>query len=260
MRENKIRTTLANGGTVFNGWLGVPSSVSAEAMARQDWDSLTIDLQHGLIDYSSAVTMLQAISQTETTPLARAPWNEPVLIQKLLDAGAYGVICPMVNSREDAERFVGACRYAPDGYRSVGPIRAAMYAGADYVKEANHTILALAMIETADAVENVDEILETPGLDGIYVGPSDLSVSYGHDAGFDPNYPKVIEAIEHVAKRTAAHGLIPGIHVGSVRYGLQMQEFGYRFITLLSELRLMQQASAWALSALRAGESRADAP
>lgn len=260
MRENKIRTIWAEGGTVFNGWLATPSSVTAEVMARQAWDSVTIDLQHGLVDYPAAVTMLQAISQTETVPLARAPWNEPVMIQKLLDAGAYGIICPMINSREEAERFIGACRYHPDGYRSVGPIRAAMYAGADYIPNANKTVLALAMIETAQAVERLDEILTTPGLDGIFVGPSDLSVSLGEAAGFDPEFPVVMEAIERIAERCKHHGIPAGIHTGSVAYALKMQALGYCFITLLSELRLIQWAASNAIAAFRVGETRVDAP
>jgi 4-hydroxy-2-oxoheptanedioate aldolase len=260
MRENKVRQIWAEGGTVWNGWLAVPSSVTAEVMARQDWDSLTLDLQHGLVDYPAAVTMLQAISQTETVPLARAPWNEPVLIQKLLDAGAYGIICPMVNTREEAERFVGACRYAPEGYRSVGPVRAVLYAGADYIPNANRTVLAMAMIETRQAVGNLDEILATPGLDGIYVGPSDLSVSFGYAAGFDPEFPEVRTAIEKIVRRCEAHGKAPGIHTGSVRFALEMKSLGYRFITLLNELRLLQWSTSRALAALRSGETRADAP
>ena len=260
MRENRLRSIWDEGGTVFNGWLAVPSSVTAEVMARQGWDSLTIDLQHGLVDYPAALTMLQAISQTETVPLARVPWNEPALVQKLLDAGAYGIICPMINSREEAERFIGACRYAPDGYRSVGPIRAAMYAGADYIPNANKTVVAMAMIETVHGVENLDEILETPGLDAIFVGPSDLSVSYGHAAGFDPIFPPVMAAIETIAERCRAHGIPAGIHTGSIEYALRMQDLGYRFITLLSELRLIQWASAKAISAFRDGDARPDAP
>ncbi|MBT6205363.1 MAG: aldolase/citrate lyase family protein [Alphaproteobacteria bacterium] len=260
MRENKLREIWANGGTVFNGWLASPSSVAAEVMARQDWDSVTIDLQHGLIDYSDAVPMFQAISQTDTVPLARAPWNEPIMVQKLLDAGAYGIICPMINSREEAERFVGACRYAPDGYRSVGPIRAAMYAGADYIPNANRTVVAFAMIETKQAMANLDEILTTPGLDAIFVGPSDLSVSMGTAAGFDPEFPEVMAAIELVAERCKVHGVVAGIHTGSVEYALRMQELGYQFITLLSELRMIQWATANAIKAFRDGAPADNAP
>ena len=128
-------------------------------MAAQGWDSLTIDLQHGLIDYQVAVGMLQAISGGPTTPLVRIPWLDPAIIMKLLDAGAYGVICPMINSAEETERFVAACRYPPAGIRSFGPLRARLYAGSDYFKEANRTILAIAMIETHSALEHLDEIL-----------------------------------------------------------------------------------------------------
>jgi 4-hydroxy-2-oxoheptanedioate aldolase len=260
MIENRIRTIWAEGGTVFNGWIACPSSVNAEVMARQDWDSVCIDLQHGLIDYSDAVVMLQAITQTDTPPLARCPWNEPVMIQKLLDAGAMGIICPMINSREEAERFIGACRYHPDGYRSVGPIRAAMYAGSDYIVKANETVLAIAMIETEQAVDNLDEILTTPGLDGIFVGPSDLSVSLGHAAGFDPEFPKVMKAIKHIAARCKHHGIPAGIHTGSVAYAGKMQKAGYTFITILSDLRLIQWSAANTIKALRAGKPAKNAP
>ena len=260
MRENAIRRIWAEGGTVFNGWLASPGSVTAEVMARQGWDSVTLDLQHGLIGYSDAVPMLQAISQTAATPLARAPWNEPATIQKLLDAGADGIVCPMIESRAEAERFLGACRYPPQGYRSAGPIRAAMVHGPDYVANANREVLAFAMIETAKAVENLDDILATPGLDAVFVGPSDLSVSLGHSAGFDPEFPAVADAIRHIAARCRHHGIVPGIHAGSVAWALKMQALGYRFVTLLSELRLMQWASSNAIRALRAGAPAADAP
>jgi len=260
VRENTIRKIWAEGGTVFNGWLASPSSVAAEVMARQDWDSVTIDTQHGLVDYSDAVPMFQAISQTETMPLARAPWNEPVMVQKLLDAGAMGIICPMINSREECERFIGACRYAPVGYRSVGPIRAAMYAGADYVSKANASIIAFAMIETKEAMANLDDILSTPGLDAVFVGPSDLSVSMGTAAGFDPEFPEVMAAIEKVAERCQHHGVVAGIHTGSVAYALRMQKLGYRFITLLSELRMIQWATGNAIKAFRAGAPADNAP
>jgi 4-hydroxy-2-oxoheptanedioate aldolase len=179
LRENNLRSIWKRGGAVINGWLGIPSGVAAENMAQAGWDSLTVDLQHDLVDYQAAVSMFQAITTTPTVPMARVPWNEPGIIMKLLDAGSYGIICPMINTRAEAEAFVGACRYAPDGYRSFGPLRATWYAGADYVKGANSTVLAFAMIETTKALGNLDEIMSTPGLDGIYIGPSDLGLSMG---------------------------------------------------------------------------------
>ena len=260
MRENAIRRIWNDERTVFNGWLATPCAAAAEGMAQLGWDSLTLDLQHGLIDYPCAVHLLRAISTTSVVPLARVPWNEPGIIMKLLDAGAYGIICPMIDTGEQAKAFVGACRYAPDGYRSVGPLRAAIYAGADYVQHANHTVLALAMIETRRALGNLDAILSTPGLDGIYVGPSDLSVSMGCAAGFDPEFPEVIDAIEQIAEAADRHGIPAGIHVGSVGYGLRMMELGYRFITILSEYRLMTWAAGNAVTALRKGEPSPSAP
>jgi 4-hydroxy-2-oxoheptanedioate aldolase len=253
MRDNNIRKIWADGGTVLTGWLAIPSSLSAELMAKQGWDAICVDLQHGAIDYQTALTMLQAISTTDATPIARVPGNDAAMIGKLLDAGAYGIICPMVNSRAQAEAFVGACRYPPDGYRSVGPLRASLYGGADYVRYANATILTMAMIETAEAVENLDDILATPGLDGVYVGPSDLSVSMGESAGFDPVFPEVMKAIERIAAAATKRGVVPGIHVGSVAYGNRMRSLGYRFMAYLSDFRFLQNAVSRGLKAMRSG-------
>jgi len=157
MRENPLRRIWAEGRAAVNGWLAIPSSFSAETMAHQGWDSLTVDMQHGVVDYQTAVTMLAAISTTDVTPLVRVPWLDPGIIMKMLDAGAYGVICPMVNTVADAETLVGACRYPPAGRRSFGPIRALLYAGADYPKHANETVIAFAMIETQEALDNLDQ-------------------------------------------------------------------------------------------------------
>ena len=143
MRKNKLKELFKAGKPIINSWLSVPSSFSAEVMANQGWDSLTIDMQHGLIDYPNAVSMLQAISTTETTPMARVNWNEPGQIMKILDAGCYGVICPMVSNRKEAENFVQACQYPPKGYRSFGPIRASIYGGGDYAKHADKEILSI---------------------------------------------------------------------------------------------------------------------
>ena len=260
MRENKIRKIWGQGGTVINGWLAIPSSISAELMAQLGWDSICIDMQHGAIDYSDALPMLQAISTTDTTPLIRIPWFDPAIIGKSLDAGAYGIICPMVNNRAEAQAFVAACRYAPQGQRSVGPLRASLYAGADYVKHANSTIITMAMVESAEAVKNVEDILTTPGLDSIYVGPSDLAVSMGENAGFDPRYPKVFEAIKHVGAMAKKHKIAAGIHVGSVQYGMEMIAAGYSFVSYLSDFRMLQTIAAKGLAALRAGKPDPSVP
>ena len=181
MRKNKIKEMMKAGKPVINGWLQIPSTVSAEVMAHQGWDSLTIDMQHGLVDYTNALPMLQTISTTDVTPLARVNWNEPGQIMKILDAGCYGIICPMVSNKEETEKFVQACMYPPHGYRSFGPVRGLIYGGADYAKHSNDEMLKLAMIETKESLEKLDEIMSTPGLDGIYVGPADLSLAIGEE-------------------------------------------------------------------------------
>ncbi|MGH6954028.1 MAG: HpcH/HpaI aldolase family protein [Alphaproteobacteria bacterium] len=260
MRENRVRTIWKEGGAVVNGWLSIPNGMPAEFMAHQGWDSLTIDLQHGIVDYQAAVGMLQAISTTAVTPLVRVPWNEPGIIQKLLDAGAYGVICPMINSRAECEQFVGACRYPPRGYRSWGPLRGLVYGGPDYAKEANGTILALAMIETEQAIRNMDEIMSVPGLDGVYIGPSDLAISMGFPPGFDPTEPKLVDAFKTIVAAAKRHGIAAGIHVGSVGYALKMIKEGYRFVSLLSELRLMSWVAKNAVAAVKAGQATPGAP
>lgn len=252
MRKNNVRDIWLRNEQAYTGWLMIPSSVTAELIARQGWDSVTIDMQHGMIDYTDALPMLQAISVTDTTPFVRVPSLESGIIGKMLDAGAFGIICPMVNTREQCEHFVRSCRYAPLGHRSMGPVRATMYAGADYAAHANDSVIAMAMIETQEAVDNLDEILSTPGLDAIFVGPSDLSVSMGHTPGFDPRFPKVYEAIERIAEACKRHGVVAGIHTGSVEYTREMEALGYRFFAFLSEFRFMALNGAKYLSELKA--------
>ncbi len=260
MRENNVKKIVAAGGNVVNGWLGVPSGVTAEAMAHAGWDSLCIDMQHGLVDYQASVSMLQAISTTNVTPLVRVPWNEPGIIMKSLDAGAYGIICPMINSKEECEAFVGATRYAPQGYRSWGPVRGMIYGGPDYAKEANTTLLSIAMIETAEAVANVDAIMSVKGLDGVYVGPSDMGISMGFGPGFDPTEPKLIENFKKIAEAAKRHKIFAGIHCGSAAYAIKMIELGYQFVTILGETRLMAWAAKNAVTAVKAGKPNPNAP
>lgn len=252
MRPNRLREIWARGGAVANGWLAIPNSFSAETMAHQGWDSLTIDLQHGVVDYQAMVGMLQAISTTDTVPVVRVPWLEPGILMKTLDAGAYGVICPMVNTRADAEKLVAYTHYAPRGTRSFGPVRALLYGGADYPKHANDTIVTFAMIETAQALDNLEDILSTPGLDAIYIGPSDLSLALGCNPTFDDLDPKAATAVEHILARAKAHGLVAGIHNGSPEAAARRIALGFQFVTISSDARLIAAGSQQVLSKLRA--------
>ncbi len=231
---------MRGGEPIINGWLQIPSSFSAEVMSNQGWDSITIDMQHGVIDYPSALQMLQAISTTDVTPLARVNWNEPGQIMKILDAGCYGIICPMVSNKYEAERFVQACLYPPKGYRSYGPIRGLIYGGADYGDHANNEILKLAMIETKEAIDKLDEIMTTPGLDGIYIGPADLSLAIGEEPGFDraentKAYSEIMRILEHAKK----NNIFAGIHNGTPEYAQKMIDKGFNFVTIGADQRAL---------------------
>ena len=235
---------MKDGKPVINGWLQIPSTVSAEAMAHQGWDSLTIDMQHGLVDYTNALPMLQTISSTDVTPLARVNWNEPGQIMKILDAGSYGIICPMVSNREEAEKFVQACMYPPHGYRSFGPVRGLIYGGSDYADHANDELLKLAMIETKESLEKLDEIMSTPGLDGIYIGPADLSLAIGEKPGFDrPETSKAYSEILRILKHAKKNNIFAGIHNGTHEYALKMIDKGFNFVTIGADQRAMSSGA-----------------
>tara|TARA_B100001029_G_scaffold175926_1_gene178069 strand:+ start:300 stop:1091 length:792 start_codon:yes stop_codon:yes gene_type:complete len=244
LRKNKLKQLFKEGKAAINGWLQIPSSYSAEIMSHQGWDSLTIDMQHGVVDYLNAVEMLQAISTTDVVPIVRVNWNEPGQIMKILDAGAYGVICPMISNKEQAEKFVQACMYPPKGYRSFGPTRGFMYGGSDYVDHANDEILKIAMIETKEALEKLDEIMKTPGVDGIYIGPADLSFAIGQKPNFDnpegsPQYEKIVSILSHAKK----NNIIAGIHNSTPEYAKKMIDLGFQFVTVGTDQSSMSKSA-----------------
>lgn len=259
MRKNTVREIWAKGGAVLNGWCSIPSSFSAEVMAHQGFDSITIDMQHGVVDYQVAVTMLQAISTTSVIPMARVPWNDPARLMKVLDAGAYGVICPMINSRSDAESLVGACKYPPMGFRSFGPIRAKYYAGGashgggDYHEFANEETLVIPQIETRQAIENLDEILSVPGIGGIYIGPSDLAMALGSEPRKGQNDPAVVEARTKILDACKRHGIPAGIHTNSTEVAIAMIEQGFQLTSLQSDDRFLMSKAKEEVMAVRKG-------
>ena len=176
---------------------------------------------------------------------------DPGIIMKMLDAGAYGIICPMVNTRADAERFVSAMRYPPQGSRSFGPIRALLHAGADYPQHANATVIAFAMVETRQALDNLDEILSVEGLDAIYIGPADLSLALGCTPRFDQEEQPVVEAIDLILAKAREHGVVPCIHNGTPEYARKMVEKGFRFVTVASDARLMAAGAQQVVARMR---------
>jgi 4-hydroxy-2-oxoheptanedioate aldolase len=253
MRDNKIRTIWKAGRAVVNGWLSVPAAFSAETMAHQGWDSLVVDTQHGAIDHQTALSMLTAISTTDAVPIIRVPWLDPGMLMKALDAGAYGVICPMINTRADAELLVAATHYPPRGIRSFGPLRGLLYGGPDYARHANDTIVVFAMIETKSALENLDEILSVEGLDAVYIGPADLSLALGCTPTFDDVDRPVADAIEHILARAKAHGVAAGIHNATPEAALRRIERGFKFVTISSDSRLMTAGAQQVIAKMRAG-------
>jgi len=257
VRKNKLKKIFKEGKAIINGWLQIPSSFSAEVMANQSWDSLTVDMQHGAIDYTDAIKMLQAISTTNVVPMARVNWNEPGQIMKILDAGAYGIICPMVSNREQAEKFVQACLYPPKGYRSFGPIRGLIYGGSDYADHANDEILKLAMIETSEALQKLDEIMSTPGLDGIYIGPADLSLAIGQKPAFDnPEGTPTYDEISNILKHAKKNNLLAGIHNATPEYAQKMINLGFQLVTIGSDQRYMSAGAKSAVSKLKTIDSK----
>ncbi len=250
MRENTVKRAWREEKVTYGAWLSIPSAFSAEVMAHQGFDWLCIDMQHGVIDYQTAVAMLQAISTTETVPFVRVPWNEPGIIGKVLDAGAYGVIIPMVNSREEAEAAVGACRYVPDGYRSYGPIRAAYYAGADYSSHANEEIACIPMIETTTALAHLEEILAVPGIDAVYVGPADLSLTLGLPPRMDHDDESFQRARLTIAEECRSRGITAGIHA-TASLAPKHVEAGYRMITISSDIGSLAGGAAQDLRSVR---------
>ena len=210
---------------------------------------MTIDLQYGLNDYQAALAMLQALSASDSTPMARVPWLEPGIIMKLLDAGAFGIICPMVNTRADAERLAHYyANYAPVGTRSFGPTRAMLVYDGGYVAKASDTVVTLAMVETAEALENVEAMTQTPGLTGVYIGPSDLALSMGHTPKLDPEEPSVVEAVKRILAACKDAGIRCGIHCLAPSYAKRMLDMDFDLVTLGSDIRLYRASCASAIS------------
>ncbi|HEY7804557.1 MAG TPA: aldolase/citrate lyase family protein [Orrella sp.] len=251
MRPNTVKQRLQKGESIINGWLIIPSPLSAEVVGLSGCDSVVVDLQHGMIGFDAALPMLQALSATPAIPLVRAPANDGPMIMRLLDAGAYGVICPMISTPEQAEAFVSTCRYPPKGERSFGLSRALLYGGDDYYGHANESILTLAMIETQQGLDNVDDILSVDGLDGVFIGPNDLSLAFGQTPSSEPDAAVVVQAIAHILARAQVHGKIPGIFCSSGQTAAKRLAQGFKFVVPGNEFTHLKQAAAAAVTQAR---------
>jgi 4-hydroxy-2-oxoheptanedioate aldolase len=234
-----------------NFFLTTPSNWTAELMAHAGFDSITLDMQHGLIDLSTAVSMLQAISTTDCLPLIRAQWNSPAHLMQMLDAGAQGIICPMIYTPQDAEKFVAACQYPPLGIRSFGPIRAQLYGGENYFNTANEAILKFAMIETKEAYENLEAIAAVEGLTGLYVGPFDLSVSMELNKRADFNSEELLVILERVLEIAAGAGLKAGVFTVRPEDANKVRDMGFDLISCGDDTGLLKNGAKNLLKALK---------
>ncbi len=230
MRPNRIRELFAAKTCATMGWIALNSTYSAELMGHAGFDTVVVDLQHGPLYLDAAVPLLQALSSTPAMPMARCSDNNFFEINKLLDAGAYGIICPLIDTPEDAARFVSACRYPPQGTRSFGPTRGILYGGADYAEHANDTILALGMIETAQGMANLKAICETPGLDGVFIGPADLSFALGVKPPPRWTESPLTEALDRIRDAAHAAGKMAGIFCGSTQMAIDMKKRGFDIV------------------------------
>ena len=254
MIANPIKRLWAEGRIVHNGWLSMASSFGAEIMAAQGYDSITIDLQHGLIENQDMLGMLQAMRASGVAPLVRVPWLDPAAIMKALDSGAYGVICPVINTRAEAEALVSYVRYPPRGIRSFGPIRANISAGANYAREANDELLCLAMIETREGYENRGAIAATPGLDGILVGPSDLAIGMSNGQlppGLDRDEPEMIEAFRQIANAARDAGVHAAFIAATPAYAARAAGWGYDMVTVGNDVLVLGQGYRTSLAETR---------
>jgi 4-hydroxy-2-oxoheptanedioate aldolase len=237
---------------VTMGWLSISHGFTAEVMARQGFDTLCIDMQHGTTEMNEVWPMLQAISQTDTVPVVRVPWNDPATIMKALDLGAYGIIVPLVNTAEDAAKAVAACRYPPVGMRSSGPVRAMHYGGSDYVAKANDEIVIMAMIETKEGLANLDAICATPGLDAVYIGPADLSFALGLPPRGDNPDPVHIETCDKICASAHQHGIKAAMHCASAAFAADAVKRGFDMVMLTSDLASMIAGARHQLDELKA--------
>lgn len=251
--KNALKEKWESGLPTINGWCSIGNSFTAEIMAAQDYDSITIDVQHGALDYGDALPMFQAMRGSGPTLLARVSWREPGIIMKMLDAGAMGIICPMINTAEQAAEFVGYMRYPPLGQRSFGPTRVG-FAMPGYGIQVNDAILAFAMIETAEGLENVDEIAATPGIDGLYIGPADLTLGVAQGRlkpAMDREEPEMIEAIQKILSACKKNNIRAALHCGTSEYAARGIDWGFDMVTVAGDAKLLAAAAAQSIKTFR---------
>lgn len=234
----------------LGAWCLLPNALSAEMLAKGGFDWVLVDMQHGCMDYETAVNMIRAIDLGGVTPLVRVPWNEPGIIGRMLDAGAMGVVVPMIQDAEDARRAVDACLYPPAGRRSFGPIRVGTRDGAGYFASANQRVAVMPMIETADALANVEAIAAVPGVDALFVGPFDLSIALGLPPGDNDGEPLFDAALARIGEAARVAGIATAVLANADLTPLRARQ-GFRMISVVTDAMVLNRAAAADLARAR---------
>ncbi len=246
---------LRAGETVFSGWCGLPYPIVAETIGRDGFAAVTLDSQHGLWDVGTILTGIAAVRQSGAAPVVRVPVGDFATASRVLEFGAEGVIAPMINTPADARAFAAAAKYRPIGERSWGPHRATTLAGlADhsiYLREANDHLITLAMIETGTALGNLDAIVATPGIDGLFLGPSDLSIALSNGKSLDPLSQEVDRELDRIVAAAQKTGKIPGAYCHSPERAIVLAKRGVRFLAVMSDLALLRAGIAAAMKVLK---------
>jgi len=238
-----LRARLDAGDTIYTAWVGIPEPMNAEVCGRSGYDAVTLDMQHGFHDYNSVFRGISAIALTGVPAIVRIPVGDNAMASRALDAGADAVIAPMINSAEQAREFAGAVKFPPVGERSWGPARVVMLKGCslpDYLEVANRETLSFAMIETPRALEAIDEIMTTPGIDGVFMGPSDLSLTLSNGAEINATGARADEAAARIAAKAREHGLYAAGFAPTPQKARDYREMGYRLIAVGSDALLIK--------------------
>jgi len=248
--SKSLKARLKAGEPLLGAWCMIPGALTAEALGRAGFDWVLIDMQHGCMDYETALEMIRAVDLGGATPIVRAPWNDPGIIGRLLDAGALGVVIPMIQTAEDARRAVDACLYPPAGRRSFGPVRVGLRDGPGYFADANDRVLVIPMIETAEALAEVDAIARTPGVDALFVGPFDLSIALGLPPGDNDGKPAFDEAIAKVSAAARAAGVATAVLSNAGVAPLRLRQ-GFRLVSVVTDLSALTLAARADLQTVR---------
>lgn len=255
-----LKSRWTAGEVTLGAWCMIPSPLIAEALGKAGFDWVLIDMQHGGMDYETALSMIRAVDLSKAAPIVRVPWNDPGIIGRVLDAGALGVVIPMIQSVDDARRAVEACLYPPAGSRSFGPVRVGLRDGPGYFATANDRVAVIPMIETAQALAQVEQIAATPGVDALFVGPFDLSIALGLTPGDNDGTPVFDEAIAAISAAARRAGVATAVLSNARVAPLRIRQ-GFQMVSVATDINVLTAGARADLDTVRtaasAGESHA---